>query len=136
MGWLDPVFREASLTRSVLVLCASGASARGMGMSWTRIGTPERRDRMFLMAALAQGLLTLLGEAGERAGLDRVLKTNTSKERQLSLKRQGLLWYERIPMMPEERLHTLMRHFGSMLLEHRAYRVTGCLHIRDTPASG
>jgi hypothetical protein len=80
----------------------------GMGMGWRRIGTPERRDRMFLMAALTQGLLSLLGEAGERTGLDRVLKTNTSKERQLSLMRQGLLWYERIPRMPEARLNTLM----------------------------
>jgi hypothetical protein len=96
----------------------------GMGMGWRKIGTPERRDRMFLMAALAQGLLTLLGEAGERTGLDRVLKTNTSKERQLSLMRQGLLWYERIPTMPEARLNTLMREFGSMLLEHRAYQLS------------
>ena len=96
----------------------------GMGMGWTKIGTPERRDRMFLMAALAQGLLTLLGEAGERTGLDRMLKTNTSKERQLSLMRQGLLWYERIPTMPEARLATLMLQFGSMLLDHRAYRLS------------
>lgn len=96
----------------------------GMGMAWTRIGKPARRDRMFLVAALAQGLLTLLGEAGERTGLDRVLKTNTSKERQLSLMRQGLLWYERIPTMPEERLSRLMQEFGSMLLDHRAYRLS------------
>lgn len=93
----------------------------GMGMSWTRIGSPERRDRMFLMAALAQGLLTLLGIAGERTGLDRHLKTTTSKERQLSLLRQGLLWYERIPTMPAERLRVLMREFGSLLQAHQPY---------------
>jgi hypothetical protein len=94
----------------------------GMGMGWRRIGTPERRDRMFLMAALAQALLTVLGQAGERTGLDRLLKTNTSKERQLSLLRQGLLWYERIPAMPEDRLSTLMREFGSLLQSNIALR--------------
>jgi RecB family exonuclease len=38
MGWLDPVFREASLTRSVLVLCASGASARAVRREIARRG--------------------------------------------------------------------------------------------------
>lgn len=32
-----------------------------------------------------------VGAAGEAAGLDRLLKTNTSKKRQLSLLRQGLI---------------------------------------------
>lgn len=93
----------------------------GMGMGWQRIGTPERRDKMFLIAAFAQGLLTLLGQAGERAGLDRMLKTNTSKTRTLSLLRQGLLWYERLPNMPDTRLRPLMEHFSSLLLEHPIY---------------
>jgi hypothetical protein len=94
----------------------------GMGLGWRTVGDTARRDRIFLVAALAMGLLTLLGQAGEAAGLDRVLKTNTAKKRTLSLVRQGLLWYERIPTMPEERLETLMRTFGALLLEHRAFR--------------
>jgi hypothetical protein len=61
----------------------------GLGMSWNRIGNPERRDRMFLIAALAHCLLTLLVEAGERAGLDRLLKANTRKTRTISLFRAG-----------------------------------------------
>src|SRR5207237_8427901 len=36
----------------------------GLGLSATHIGTPVRRDRLLLIAALAQSLLTLLGAAG------------------------------------------------------------------------
>jgi hypothetical protein len=53
----------------------------GLGMSWQPIGRPDRRDRMMMMAVLAMALLTMLGEAGERAGLDRLLKTSTRKRR-------------------------------------------------------
>lgn len=98
----------------------------GMGMGWQRIGRPDRRDRMFLVAAIAQGLLTLLGRAGEQAGLDRLLKTNTVKTRTLSLFRQGLLWYERIPAMPEARLKVLMAEFEGLVLQHPVYaRILG-----------
>lgn len=94
----------------------------GMGMSWYAIGRTDRRDRMFLLAVLAHALLTVLGEAGERAGLDRILKANTSKKRSLSLFRQGARWYELIPNMPEERLILLMRHFTEAMAEHEIYR--------------
>ena len=95
----------------------------GMGMSWHKIGRPERRDRVFLIAAFAQGLLTLLGEAGERVGLDRMLKTNTSKTRTLSLFRQGRLWYDQLPMMPEERLRTQMVAFDALSADHPVYAI-------------
>lgn len=62
----------------------------GLVMSWSRVSKPLRRDRMMLVATLAHALLMELGAAGEDAGLDRVLKTNTSKKRTLSLLRQGL----------------------------------------------
>jgi len=94
----------------------------GMGMSWYAIGRADRRDRMFLLAVLAHALLTVLSEAGERAGLDRILKANTSKKRSLSLFRQGARWYELIPNMPEERLALLMKHFTEALAEHEIYR--------------
>jgi hypothetical protein len=94
----------------------------GMGMYWHTIGDPGRRDRMFLIAVLALALLTLLGEAGERAGLDRILKTNTSKKRTLSLFRQGLRWYDLIPNMPEERLRILMSSFAEVVAEHEVFR--------------
>ncbi len=61
----------------------------GMGMSWQPIGRPDRRDRMMMIAVIAMALLTMLGEAGERVGLDRMLKTSTRKGRQLSLFRVG-----------------------------------------------
>ena len=87
----------------------------GLGMKWQKVSKPERRDRLMLMAVLAVHLLTLLGEAGERAGLDRLLKTNTSKKRTLSLLRQGMRWYALIPNMPEARLIELMEAFATCL---------------------
>jgi len=90
----------------------------GMGMSWEKVTQPERRDRMFLLSALAIVLLTLLGAAGESAGLDRLLKTNTSKKRTLSLFRQGRRWYELIPNMPEDRLRHLMNAFQNEIKRH------------------
>ena len=87
----------------------------GMGLSWRIVGDVGRRDRLMLIAALAQALLTLLGAAGEELGMDRYLKTNTSKTRTISLFRQGLMWYELIPNMPGERPGTLMNRFGEML---------------------
>ena len=53
----------------------------GMGLSATHIKSPERRERLLLLSALAHALLTLLGEAGEKAGLDQKLKANTVKKR-------------------------------------------------------
>ena len=94
----------------------------GLGMRHTRVKSPERRDRLFLLAALAQTLLTLLGAAGERCGLDRMLKPNTSKARTLSLFNQGCYWFLAIPGMPKERLTPLMTAFGQILEEHQAMR--------------
>ena len=93
-----------------------------MGMSWNAIRRTDRRDRMFLLASMAHGLLTLLGEAGERTGLDRMLKANTAKKRSLSLVRQGLRWYQLIPTMPDARLRVLMEAFGAAMAEHEIYR--------------
>lgn len=87
----------------------------GMGMSWKPVSTTARRDRLMLLAVLALHLLTLLGAAGERAGLDRLLKTNTSEKRQLSLVRQGRRWYELLPAMPTERLRPLVAAYRELL---------------------
>ena len=94
----------------------------GFGMSASRISTPERRDRLFLISALAVVLLTLLGAAGEQIGIDRYLKVNTSKRRQLSLLRQGSEWYALIPMMETARLRKLMTKFGEMIQDHALCR--------------
>lgn len=93
----------------------------GMGMSWTRIGSAQRRDRLWLLNAFAVVLLSLLGAAGETLGYDRHLKANTTKQRTHSLFRQGCMHYELIPTMPTERLRPLMQRFGEMLLAHRTF---------------
>jgi hypothetical protein len=89
----------------------------GMGMASIRVSTPERRDRLWLMNALAVVLLTLLGAAGEALGYDRHLKSNTSKKRTHLLFRQGAMLYDLIPMMPQPRLRPLVERFREMLLE-------------------
>lgn len=94
----------------------------GLGMRHARVKTPARRDRLFFLAALAQALLTLLGAAGERCGLDRTLKPNTSAKRSLSLFKQGCFWFEAIPNMREDRLRMLMKAFGEIVREHQAIR--------------
>ena len=94
----------------------------GMGMSWQPIGRTDRRDRMMMIAVIAMALLTMLGEAGERAGLDRLLKTSTRKRRQLSLFRQGLRWYDLMPTLREDRLQLLIETFVAVMAEHELCR--------------
>jgi len=89
----------------------------GMGMGAMRVSTPQRRDRLWLLAAFAVALLTLLGAAGEALGYDRHLKSNTAKHRTHSLFRQGWMLYELIPNMPEARLRPLMQKYNDLLLE-------------------
>jgi len=90
----------------------------GMGLRATHIRSTERRDRLLLLAALAQALLTLLGAAAERCGLDRSLKANTVSYRTHSLYRQGLYWYGAIPNAPDEWVEPLMTAFDQVIREH------------------
>lgn len=94
----------------------------GLGLSATHIRDTARRDRLLLLAALAQALLTLLGAAGEECGLDKHLKTNTSKKRTRSLLNQGLDWYGAIPNMKPERLALLMKTFDTVVRRHAIFR--------------
>ncbi len=71
-----------------------------------------RRDRLLLVSAFAVALLTLLGTVGERLGMDRLLKSYTSKTRTHSLFRQGCMLHDLIPSMPEHRLLPLMEAFA------------------------
>jgi hypothetical protein len=89
----------------------------GMGMGSIRVSTPARRDRLWLLNAVAIALLTLLGAAGEALGYDRLLKSNTTKRRTHSLFRQGCMLYDLIPTMPDKRLIPLIEKFGAMLAE-------------------
>ena len=92
-----------------------------MGLSSTRIGEPTRRDRLLLVSALATALLTLLGAVGESLGMDRLLKSNTSKTRTHSLFRQGCMLYGLIPTMPEHRLAPLMERFAEAVAKSRLF---------------
>jgi hypothetical protein len=95
----------------------------GMGLGSVRVSTPERRDRLLFLNALAIQMLTILGAAGESLGLDRTLKSNTSKHRTHSLFRQGCMLYDLIPNMPELRLLPLMERFAEMLQQCRVSSV-------------
>lgn len=94
----------------------------GLGLSATHIGKTDRRDRLLLLAAIAQALLTLLGAAGEACGLDRLMKTNTSKKRTMSLLNQGINLYAAIPMMGEDRLAPLMKAYDKVVRRHEIFR--------------
>lgn len=94
----------------------------GMGLSATHIRDTGRRDRLLLLGAMAHALLVLLGEAGERCGLDKSLKTNTSPKRQLSLYNQGTFWFEALPNMREERIQRLLPAFDEVIREHEFFR--------------
>ncbi|OYV62454.1 MAG: hypothetical protein B7X01_01450 [Acidiphilium sp. 21-62-4] len=49
---------------------------------------------------------------GESLGIERLLKSNTSKTRTHSLFRQGCMLYDLIPNMPEHRLTPLIKAFN------------------------
>jgi hypothetical protein len=106
---IEPAFRDTKDLRF------------GMGLSSTRIGEPTRRDRLLLVSAFAMALLTLLGATGESLGMDRLLKSNTSKTRSHSLFRQGCMLYELIPNMPEHRLAPLMAAFAQAVARASAF---------------
>jgi hypothetical protein len=91
----------------------------GMGLSSVRVGDPFRRDRLLLLSAITVVLLTLLGGAGEALGMDRQLKSNTVKRRVHSLFRQGCLYYDAIPNMPETNLSSLMERFHALIMENK-----------------
>lgn len=94
----------------------------GMGLSATHIRSTDRRDRLLFLGAIAHALLTLLGAAGERRGLDRMLKVNTVKRRTLSLYKQGCFWYDAIPAMPDDRLVLLMTAYDECVREQALLR--------------
>lgn len=91
----------------------------GMGLRQARVPSPERLDRLFLLSALTIALLTLLGAAGEAAGIDRLFKVNTSKKRQYSLFRQGCDYYEFLPTMKDAMARPLLEEFSRRLAEQK-----------------
>jgi hypothetical protein len=96
----------------------------GLGLSATHIGSPEKRDRLLMVTAIAHVFLTTLGAATEDSGLDRLIKVNTSKRRTLSLFRLGVTAYGLIPNMREDRLVPLIEAFGKRLQEQGLVKAT------------
>ncbi|NNB94140.1 IS4 family transposase [Corallococcus exiguus] len=94
----------------------------GMGLKQVRVKTPERRDRLLLISALAQVLLTLLGAAGEALGYDKHLRVNTVKRRTHSLFTQGAYYFMAMPRMSDERLRPLVERFGQLVRELAVFR--------------
>ena len=94
----------------------------GLGLLHSRIGKPARRDRVLLISAAAIALVTMLGAAGEATGLDMKFKANTSKKRQHSLFRQGIMYYDCLVGMRDEWLHPLVKKFEDLLQEHSTLR--------------
>lgn len=97
----------------------------GLGLKQTVVKRNDRRDALFLLAVLAHALLTLLGKAGQELGMERWL--GASKPGGISLFRQGLMLYELLPQMQEERLRALMTRFGELLRRHTLF--TGILGV-------
>jgi len=91
----------------------------GMGLRATHIRDEGRRDRMLLLIAISQTLLTLLGAASEASGLDSTLKANTVKHRTMSLLNQGLYWYQCLATMRDEWFEDLMAAYETILQEHQ-----------------
>jgi hypothetical protein len=97
----------------------------GLGLTQTIVTRNDRREALFLLAALAHTLLTLLGKAGQELGMERML--GATRPGQFSLFRQGLLLYELLPRMREDRLRALMTRFGELLRHHVLF--TGILGV-------
>jgi hypothetical protein len=94
----------------------------GMGMKKVRTKSTERRDRLFLISALAISLLVLLGAAGESVGLERKIKANTVKTRSYSLWRQGCMYYLLLPGMKVVDATLLINKFHELLAQHQVMR--------------
>lgn len=86
----------------------------GLGSRLARIRDAARRDRLCFILAVAAALLTLLGAAGEKLGLDRLLRANTVKRRTHSLFRQGRE-YLRVLIAGTDGLAKLFREFQRLL---------------------
>lgn len=91
----------------------------GMGLSFTHIKNTHRRDRLLLIHAIATLVLTLLGAAGEKIGLDKYLKSNTSSKRQLSLFKQGCIYFRRLFRMVKETVIKLVEAFYDLVTENK-----------------
>lgn len=90
-----------------------------MGLSETHVRSASKRDRILLVAAISISLLTLLGAAGEKVGMDRYLKANTVKHRTMSLFRQGCCYFRKLANLNHDQAIELIKAFSDVLQEHK-----------------
>jgi len=102
---IEPTFRDAKDPKF------------GFGMKATHIRNIERRDRLWLIIALAIIILTILGAASEILGYDRRIKANTVKRRTYSLFRQGLILWHSTRNMPLYKTQPLFEKLKELLYE-------------------
>ena len=129
-GMEDPWYLATSLAdetaRQIITLYASRWSIEtsfrdtkdirfGMGLSAVHVSEPERRDMMLLLNALAIHFLLFLGIASEKTGMDRRLKSSSTKKRTHSLFRQGCMIYDLMPTMREEWLRPIIEEFSKLI---------------------
>ena len=86
-------------------------------LNHVRIADCDRRDRLFIVDAIARALITLLGAACEQVGFDRMLKANTSKTRSHSLFNQGTFCFQALPNMKDKWATPLMKAFDDLLAQ-------------------
>jgi hypothetical protein len=100
----------------------------GLGAAHVDIKSPERRDRLLLILALARCFLTLLGVAGSQVGADKTLRANTEKKKRThAFFTQGRLYALGIGVFGSL-LAPLMNAFTSLLdLHPRAQDLLGFL---------
>lgn len=95
----------------------------GLGLKQTVITRNDRRDVLFLLATLSHTLLTLLGKAGQELSMEGFL--GASRPGTISLFRQGLMLWDLLPTMRQDRLEPLIQRFGEILQRHTLF--TGIL---------
>lgn len=95
----------------------------GLGMKKARIKNSQRRDRLFLLSAIAIIFLTLIGAASEIIGFDKYIKANTSPKRTHSLFTQGLILLKLMPKLAEQ--------WNTALVQAIEHLVGGMNYISD-----
>lgn len=80
-----------------------------------------------LISVIATVLLTFLGVSYEKIGLDKYLKTNTSKKITISLFRQGCIIFNRLYRMAQDTAIKLIDAFLDVINDSK--ELTGILGI-------
>lgn len=95
----------------------------GFGLKKSRIRNTERRDRLFLLSAIAIIVITLLGAASEAVGFDKYIKSNTTSKRTHSLFSQGRVILRLASTLNERWITPLINKFQEFIDELNSIHV-------------